>query len=102
MADAGDPAALEALRVQIDSVDAGIVELLHQRARIVARIGLAKGMRNASKRRSVSSASFSGCASWPGSHGIEPGIVEGIYRSLIEALTDLPRRILSEPRPRAR
>jgi chorismate mutase len=43
MADAGEPGCARCLRVQIDSVDARIVELLAERARIAASIALVRG-----------------------------------------------------------
>jgi chorismate mutase/prephenate dehydratase len=42
-----DPSSLDALRAQIDAMDAKIVELLNQRARIVVEIGKLKQQQNA-------------------------------------------------------
>jgi isochorismate pyruvate lyase len=102
MGDVRDPAALEALRARIDVVDARIVELLAERAEVVARIALLKPDAesvHAPERVEEVIQRVRGLAE---SHGVDPAIVEGTYRSLIEALTDLQRRILASGRPGAR
>jgi chorismate mutase len=85
---------LQALRVQVDAVDAQIVDLLASRFRITAQIGQLKAAHALNavdpEREAAQEARFRALAQ---AHGLKPELVVRVFRSIIDEVVSNHREV---------